>query len=122
MAHFIKLNTYSDGRGDLTVIQENLPFLIKRVFYLYNLNKNQRGGHRHHRLMEAVICLQGSFSITIENETGRKDFVLSEPDKCLIIPSADFRILHSFSKNCIVLALASCKYNKNDYIYQDYSK
>ena len=122
MAHLIKLDTHSDDRGDLTVIQENLPFMIKRVFYLYNLNNNQRGGHRHHHLTEAVVCLRGSFVMSIENLSQREDFILDSPLKCLVIPSSDFRILHTFSADCLILVLASSKYDKTDYIYRGYPK
>ena len=58
MALLKKLPTFEDNRGSLTVIEKEIPFKIKRIYYLYKL-KNQRGGHRHNKNIQAIICLNG---------------------------------------------------------------
>lgn len=120
MAYIIKLKSHIDKRGCLTAIEKEIPFEIKRVFYLYNLNKNSRGGHRHHSLTEAIVCLNGSFRITITTKQKKKEYLLDNPKTCLITAPKDFRVLHSFSQDCIILVLASSLYNKDDYIRNNY--
>ncbi len=118
MAKLINLQSHIDERGSLTAIEKVLPFEIKRVFYLDKLGDKPRGSHKHYELFEAVICLRGSFVMQIKNKESEKNFVLDSPNKCLLLPPEDFRILHSFSKDCLILALASCEYDPKDYIYE----
>ena len=59
MAELIDLKTYTDRRGNLTVIEKVIPFDIKRIFYIYGVDDSVRGGHRHHKTVQAAICLQG---------------------------------------------------------------
>ena len=55
MAHLIDLQTFTDKRGNLTVIEKVIPFDIKRVFYIYGVDDSTRGGHRHHNTIQAAI-------------------------------------------------------------------
>jgi len=119
VAYLIQLETFTDDRGSLTVIEKQIPFSIKRVFYLYDLGDKPRGLHKHYDLTEAVICLSGSFVMSIKNDKITKNFLLNSKRECLIIPPNDFRILHSFTKHCVILVLASCEYDKKDYIFQE---
>lgn len=64
MAHIIDLKTFTDDRGNLTVIEKVIPFDIKRIFYIYGVDDSTRGGHRHHKTMQAAICLQGHCTIS----------------------------------------------------------
>ena len=59
MAELIDLKTYTDRRGNLTVIEKVIPFDIKRIFYIYGVDDSVRGGHRHHKTVQAAICLHG---------------------------------------------------------------
>jgi dTDP-4-dehydrorhamnose 3,5-epimerase-like enzyme len=122
MAQIINLNTFSDYRGNLTVIEKILTFEIKRVFYIYNIpSKNiTRGGHRHRRITEALICLKGRCEIANNDGNKKENFVLDSPEKCLILQPKDWRIIHDFSKEAILLVLASEYYNPNDYIEEEY--
>lgn len=101
MAQLINLKTFTDARGNLTVIEKVIPFDIKRIFYIYGVDESVRGGHRHHKTIQAAICLQGS--CTIENDDGtRKDrFVLDSPDKCLVLMPKDWHEMMNFSKDAI---------------------
>ena len=85
MAYLINLNTFSDKRGNLTVIEKQVPFDIKRVFYIYGVDNSIRGNHRHHKTIQAAICISGSCMISNNNGKKVEDFLLDCPDKCLIL-------------------------------------
>jgi len=123
MAYMINLNTFCDYRGNLTIIERVLPFNIKRVYYIYNVPTENvtRGGHRHHSNIQALICLKGRCEILNNNGSKKENFVLDNPEKCLILESKDWHIMHDFSKDAILLVLASENYNPNDYIEEEYS-
>ena len=70
MAYLIDLTTYTDARGNLTVIEKGIPFDIKRIFYIYGVDDSVRGGHRHHATIQAVISIKGK--CTIYNDDGKK--------------------------------------------------
>jgi dTDP-4-dehydrorhamnose 3,5-epimerase-like enzyme len=120
MAHLINLKTFTDARGNLTVIEKVIPFEIKRLFYIYGVDDSIRGGHRHHQTIQAAISLRGS--CVIENNDGEKkeEFVLDSPDKCLILEPKDWHQMHSFSKDAILMVLASEYFNEHDYIRENY--
>jgi dTDP-4-dehydrorhamnose 3,5-epimerase-like enzyme len=120
MAHLINLKTHSDKRGNLTVIEREVPFQIKRVFYIYGVDDSVRGGHRHKKTVQAAICLHGS--CVISNYDGRKkmDFSLDTPDKCLILEPEDWHQMHNFARDAVLLVLASEYYDSDDYIYEEY--
>ncbi len=120
MAHFIDLKTFTDQRGNLTVIEKVIPFEIKRIFYIYGVDKSIRGGHRHHKTIQAAVCLAGK--CTIFNNDGNKQevFELDSPDKCLILNPGDWHQMYSFSKEAILMVLASEYFEEQDYIYDKY--
>ncbi len=120
MAYLIDLTTFTDKRGNLTVIEKVLPFPVKRVFYIYGVDNSERGGHRHKITYQAAVCLQGS--CTIVNQNGNKDeaFELNKPSKCLILEPRDWHKMINFSKDCILMVLASDYFDANDYIYEKY--
>ena len=120
MALLKKLPTFEDNRGSLTVIEKEIPFKIKRIYYLYKL-KNQRGGHRHNKNIQAIICLNGMCIISNNNGSIKDDYLLDRPDKLLIINPEDWHIMHSFSEDAILLVLASEYYDPDDYIYEEYN-
>ena len=123
MAYIIELNTFVDQRGNLTVIddvQSTLPFKIKRVFYIYNIDDSQRGGHRHHKTLQAAICINGSCTVSCNNGKEKKVFKLDSANKCLIIDSEDWHIMENFLEGSVLLVFASEKYDFKDYIFEPY--
>lgn len=120
MAFFIDLPTFADDRGNLTVIENILPFHVKRIFYIYGMTR-KRGGHRHKKTTQAIISLMGSCEIYINNGKKKENIILNNPNKCLIIEREDWHTMNKFKGKCILLVLASEKYNKNDYIDEEYS-
>ncbi len=119
MAYIIELPTFSDKRGKLTVIEKVLPFEIKRVYYIYE-TKDKRGGHRHKKNTQALICLNGSCEIYINDGFKKETVKLDKPSKCLILEPKDWHTMDNFTDGAILLVLASEYYDINDYIDEEY--
>ena len=119
MSKLINLPTFSDKRGSLTVIEKTLPFDIKRVYFIYNSEGHKRGFHKHKVTKQALIASIGSCSVTVKNNEGTKKFNLDSPNKCLILEPEDFHWMDDFSKNTVLLVIASEYFNKDDYIEND---
>ncbi|WP_069660428.1 sugar 3,4-ketoisomerase [Arcticibacter eurypsychrophilus] len=120
MAELINLKTFTDTRGNLTVIEKVIPFVIKRIFYIYGVDDSVRGGHRHHKTIQAAICIKGSCTIFNNNHVLKEEFLLDTPDKCLLIQPEDWHQMHSFSEDAILMVLASEFFDAADYIYDPY--
>lgn len=112
-----------DGRGNLSVIEKDiLPFVIKRVYYLYDVpSSSTRGGHAHKQLKQFLIALSGSFDVVLDNGTHRRSITLNRPDRGLLIPNGVWRELENFSSGAVCLSLVSAEYNEMDYI-RDYDE
>jgi len=121
MAQLIDLKTFIDVRGNLTVIERVIPFDIKRIFYIYGVDDSVRGGHRHHNTIQAAICIQGCCTIFCNNGKTSSEFILESPHKCLILNPEDWHTMSQFSKDAILMVLASEYFDENDYIYEQYS-
>ncbi len=121
MAQLINLKTFSDERGNLTVIERVIPFDIKRIFYLYGVDNSDRGGHRHHKAIQAAICLRGSCKIYCNNGEAKFEYILDAPSQCLILKPEDWHTMSEFSGDAILMILASEFFDPNDYIYEPYN-
>jgi hypothetical protein len=122
MAHLIDLTTFTDARGNLTVIEKSVPFDIKRIFYIYGVDSSVRGGHRHHTTIQAAICLQGHCTIYNNNSITEVEFALDSPSKCLILNPEDWHQMYNFSPDAILMVCASTLFNQADYIFKPYDK
>lgn len=120
MASLINLKTFTDNRGNLTVIEKVVPFDIKRIFYIYGVDDSERGGHRHHETVQAAICIRGNCTIYNDNGKEERSFLLDSPDQCLLIQPEDWHTMHSFSEDCILMVLASAYFDAADYIHTPY--
>ena len=121
MAKMIDIPTISDDRGSLSVIENLVNFEIKRVYYIYNTDAKQRGGHRHKKTDQFLICVSGSCSVFCENELKNSNtFMLDKPNKGLYVEAKDWHTMRDFSKDCVLLVLASEYYDVNDYIDERY--
>ena len=120
MAYLIDLRTFSDARGNLTVIEKIVPFDIKRIFYIYGVDDSIRGGHRHKSLVQAAICLQGSCVVDNNDGARKETFVLDTPGKCLILEPRDWHQMRNFTPNAILMVLASEYFDPAEYIYEQY--
>lgn len=120
MAYAIDLETYTDNRGNLTVIENILPFKIERVFYIYGVDKSERGGHRHKKTIQAAVCIQGKCKILNNNGKKQEVFHLNKPSKCIVLEPIDWHVMYDFSDDAILMVLASEKFDQNDYIFEKY--
>ena len=121
MATLIHLDTHSDNRGHLTVIENQIPFEIKRLFYIYGVDDSVRGGHRHHTTEQAAICIKGSCDIFCDNGHQTEVYHLDSPTKCLILHTEDWHTMYNFTPDAILLVLASTFFDPADYIFEPYS-
>ena len=119
MSYFINLPTFTDKRGGLTVVEKILPFNIKRLYYIYNAT-GKRGGHRHKKSIQALICIGGSCEIYINNKKNEKTVLLDSVRKCLILEPEDWHTMDKFSKGSVLLVMASEYYDIDDYIDEPY--
>lgn len=120
----IELPKITDPRGNLTFIEGNrhVPFDIKRVFYLYDVpTGDSRGAHAHRTLEQCLICLSGSFDVTLEDGFEKKLVHLNRPWECLYIPPMIWAAEVDFDPGSVCLVLTSQEYDESDY-YRDYDE
>lgn len=121
MAQLFSLPTVTDERGKLTIIEKVFPYDIKRTFFIYDVVEGTvRGGHRHKKNWQALICIKGSCVVKNSDGEKRESFSLDSPDKCLILEPKDWHTMEEFSKGSILMVMASEYYDANDYIDEDY--
>jgi dTDP-4-dehydrorhamnose 3,5-epimerase-like enzyme len=101
---------------------KQVPFDIKRIYYLYDIPGGlSRGAHAHKDLKQLVVALSGSFDITLDDGQVKRTFQLSRPNMGLLIPAGLWRELYNFSSGSICMVLASEIYNEQDYL-RDYNE
>jgi dTDP-4-dehydrorhamnose 3,5-epimerase-like enzyme len=120
MACLINLKSFSDKRGNLTVTENQIPFEIRRIFYIYGIDNSVRGGHRHKTTRQAAICLHGSCIVSNNDGKQKEDFLLDHPKKCLLLETNDWHTMHNFTPDAVLLVLASTPFDPADYIYEAY--
>lgn len=121
MARLINIPRFDDERGSLCVIEDLLPFVVKRFYYIFNV-KSERGGHRHKLTRQALICLSGSCEIFVDNGKYSEIYILENPDECLLVEPDDWHTMSNFSYGSTLLVIASELFDKNDYIHEPYIK
>lgn len=110
--------------GNITPVNNRIeiPFDIKRVYYLYDVPGGEgRGGHAHKALQQIIIAASGSFDIQVDDGKVKRTFTLSRPYVGLYLPPGLWRELDNFSSGAICLVLASEVYDSRDYI-RDYEE
>ena len=115
----ISLPKFTDDRGNLTYIENktHIPFDIKRVYYLYNIPKEEkRGAHGHVNLEQLVVAVSGSFDIALDDASGKRTFHLDSPDFGLYVSKGIWRDMFNFSDDAVCMVLASELFNEEDYI------
>jgi len=122
MAELINLKKFTDKRGNLVVIEKVIPFDVKRIFYIYGVDESRRGGHRHHKTIQAAICIKGACTIYNNDRKEESVYVLDQPDKCLILEPLDWHVMYDFTPDAILMVLASEYFDEKDYIFEPYSK
>ena len=108
-----------DHRGQLVAIEEkdDVPFDIKRVFYIYGTQKKvSRGNHSHYNTKQYLIAVNGSCKVTLDNGKTKQTFDLDEPNKGLFQDALIWGTMHDFSDDCVLLVFANDYYKSEDYI------
>ena len=122
--HIIDLPIISDPRGNLTFIESGrqIPFDIRRVYYLYDVPGGaERGGHAHKGLHQLIIAMSGSFDIELDDGCEKKIVTLNRGFQGLYICPMIWREISNFSSGSVCMVLASNLYDENDY-YRDYDQ
>lgn len=120
MIKFLEFKNFCDERGSLVSIEsnKNIPFDIKRVYYLFkNCSNTVRGKHAHKKLKQVYIVLSGSCKILIKNGKKEEIVILNQPNVGLFFDEeVVWRELLEFSENCVLMVLADDFYKEEDYI------
>lgn len=123
----IKLMTFDvhgDDRGSLIALEQyqNIPFDIKRIYYIFDTKPGvARGFHAHKNLQQVAVCLKGQCRIMLDDGQRTDDVLLDSPAKGLLIDGLKWREMHDFSEDCVLMVLASEVYDESDYI-RDYDQ
>ena len=117
----------SDSQGNLVPIEggQDVPFKIKRIYYIWGTNfEAVRGRHAHRQLEQAIICIAGNCDFILDDGKTRETVHLCSPNQGIYIKHNIWREFTHFSKDCVILVLASEHYDESDYIrdYEQFKK
>ena len=121
----LPLNKIHNRAGNITIVegQKDIPFDVKRVYYLYDVPGGEdRGGHAHKALFQLIVAASGSFDVLLDDGRNKKIVTLNRPGYGLMVIPGIWRELIDFSSGAICLVLESAIYDPTDYIreYQDF--
>jgi dTDP-4-dehydrorhamnose 3,5-epimerase-like enzyme len=115
----IQLQKHGDSRGMLVALEQarNVPFEIRRVYYLFaTRDKVHRGQHAHRHLNQLAVAVRGSVTFLLDDGSGPAEVVLNEPTQGLLLGQMVWRELYDFSDDCVLMVLADQYYDAADYI------
>lgn len=118
---------HGDERGQLVALEElkDIPFSIRRVYYMYETGDGvRRGGHAHKSLEQVLICIHGGCRILLDNGKEKKVIDLDKPYEGLYVSNAMWREMFDFTPDAVLMVLASEYYDGQDYIrnYDEFLK
>lgn len=119
----IEMDVFGDSRGKLVSLEsnKNIPFEIKRVYYIFDtLPEQKRGKHAHKTLEQIVVAMDGACEFILDNGTKKESIWLNRPDIGLYIGKNIWREMKNFSYGCKLMILASEYYDEKEYI-KDYT-
>jgi dTDP-4-dehydrorhamnose 3,5-epimerase-like enzyme len=116
-----------DQRGQLVALEANkeIPFNIKRVFYIYGTQPDvPRGNHGHYKTKQFLVSVAGSCKVTLDNGKTKETFDLDKSNLGLFQDALIWGSMHDFSEDCVLLVMADAYYDASDYItnYDDFLK
>lgn len=117
--NLIELPKITDPRGNLSFIEggKQIPFDIKRVYYLYDVpGGSDRGSHAHKNLQQFMVAMSGSFDVVLDDGREQKIITLNRPYYGLYVCPMIWRYLDNFSSGAVCMVLASAYFNESDYI------
>jgi hypothetical protein len=115
------LPSVSDGIDGTLVVAEcfkNIPFIIKRIYYIYDLENRQavRGKHAHRNLEQVIFCINGSFVLGVDDGTNKENILMNQRNQGIYLGTKVWHTMADFSPDCLMLVLASDTFNESDYI------
>lgn len=118
---------HGDHRGQLIALEEfkDIPFQIRRVYYMYDTEEGYvRGKHAHKKLEQILVCIHGSCKVKLDNGTEEKVVPLEKPYEGVYVPNNMWREMFDFSPGAVLLVFASALYDADDYIrdYDEFQK
>ena len=124
MVNYDVLNFQIRGNHDGSLValenSKEIPFDVKRVYYIWGTKRDViRGKHAHRKLEQVIICMAGTCDFILDNGTEKETIHLDNPSKGLFIRHNIWREFTNFSPDCVIMVLASEKYDESDYI-RDY--
>ena len=120
--NLVKLQKITDMRGSIVVLEEGreLPFSVRRCYYIYDTKPDQpRGAHAHKALEQVCICVSGSCDIVLDDGKRKTEIHMNDPATGVYVGPMVWREMRNFSNDCVFLVLASHPYDEDDYI-RDY--
>lgn len=121
----IDIPTFTDERGAISVMDKELPFLVKRVFWLHHIKDGKdRGAHALLDSSEIMVAVHGSFIVDLDDTENKTSILLDDPSKGLMIRSGIWFRTHSYKEDGVSLILAEEEYNRDKYTYdyEEYKK
>lgn len=118
----VSFKPLGDDRGSLVALEseQNVPFEIKRVYYIFGTKAGvARGYHAHRNLKQVAVCVTGSCRFVLDDGIRREEVILNSPTTGLVIEDMVWREMHDFSADCVLMVLANQYYDESDYI-RDY--
>lgn len=115
----IDLPVVHDLRGNLTVVEaeRQVPFDIRRVYYLYDVpSGSERAGHAHRGLQQLIIAASGSFSIHLDDGRRQETIFLNRSHKGVLLKPMVWRVINNFSSGAVCMVIASAHFDESDYI------
>lgn len=121
----LPLNKIRNRAGNITIVEgmKNVPFDVKRLYYLYDIPGGEdRGAHAHKELRQLIVAASGSYNVLLDDGLNKKVVTLNRPDYGLLVVPGIWRELMEFSSGAVCLVLASEVYTESDYIrdYHEY--
>lgn len=119
-----EFNVLGDYRGQLVALEENrnIPFDLKRVFYIFGTQEGvSRGNHSHYKTKQFLVAVNGSCKVTLDDGYNKETFNLNQPNLGLFQDALIWGTMHDFSSDCVLMVLANEYYDASDYI-TDYDK
>lgn len=118
---------HGDARGTLVALEQgrNIPFEIKRCYYMYDTVQGvRRGFHAHKHLKQVLVCVKGQCKVLLDDGKEQEHVLLDSPNRGLYIESNIWREMYDFSEDAVLMVLASELYDESDYIrdYQEFLK
>ncbi|MBL1272305.1 MAG: WxcM-like domain-containing protein [Oceanospirillales bacterium] len=119
LVRWIEFAPLGDERGELVSIEGgmNIPFPVRRVYYLFSCKEGvSRGFHAHRTLRQVAVCVSGSCKMLLDDGVEKAEVTLDSPRHGLLIGGMVWREMHQFSADCVLLVLADQHYDESDYI------